>query len=382
MNKETIAFVVGFFPYAQGGAELQSYQIAQSLKSEFDVHFLSVCDEVSDLHRKVVDGMTIWLLPKRVFSRKIFGHDTFLNYWMIRKIFAKIRPRYVYQRCASFDTWICARLKKEYNYRFVFHVANDADVVPVRRSSRYYLVYKTEQYFVRKAVAAADVVFVQNEFQKSGCSAFFHRNDVRLVYNFSYGESVRPVKSPDKIVVCWVANLKPIKNPYSFARIAHAFASDSRFVFYMIGTPLEEKDMSYIYEVASENKNFHFLGRLSNEDVNKYLSMAHVLVNTSYKEGFSNVFVQAWFRGCAVASLYANPDNLLEKYDVGFFANGDEGKVIDFLCRFADDPSLRQYMWANAVEFAESHFSAEVILPIIKQGIIGYESSSKTTYHR
>lgn len=368
--KKTIAFIVNFFPFSTGGAELQSYQIANYLKEEYDIHFASVSDKVKRLEKVTYENITIWLIPKKKLCRRIFNHDQFLNYKYIKYIFEEIHPNYVYQRCVGFNTWTCAKLKKHFKYRFILHVANDQDVQPAKWGSPYSLIYKIEKFLVRRTIKFADKIFVQNKFQQLGCENFFNRNDSQLVYNFSSIESHPIHKDSHRFVICWVANIKPIKNPKAYTRIVQAFSNDSRFIFFMIGTPPKEKDMKFIKETEKQNKNFHFLGAIPNEKVNEYLRSAHILINTSDNEGFSNVFVQALFRGCAVVSLNANPDNILNEYKIGFCANGEEQKIIDYLRAFAESSSLRNDIYAQTIKFAQSYLSDTVILPIIKKGIL------------
>ncbi len=371
MTKPVIAFIVGYFPIAHGGAELQTYQIANEIKENYNVHFISICDQINKLTIRNENGFTLWLLPKRKISRHLFNHNEFLNFFLIKRILTKIKPDYVYQRCAGFHTWICGILKNHFNYRFTFHMAADFDVQPVKIINFRSLIYAIEKNCVRKGLKHADHVFVQNEVQKNGCETFYHRTDSQLVYNFSYPLPHPIEKTNSKIQVTWVANIKPMKKPEIFVEIAKHFANDQRIKFTMIGTPGQESIMNLINQTKQDQSNFEYLGHIPNEEVNTILEHSHLLINTSDFEGFSNVFVQAWFRGCAVASLNANPDKIITKYSTGYCANGSYEQLISFIETYLNDTQLQQTLSNNALQFANEHLSATNVLPQIIKGITG-----------
>lgn len=371
MNRQTIVFVINFFPISTGGAELQSYQIANAMKDHFNVHFITIDPKVKCITTENTNGFTVWKIPRYNISRRVLGKNQFLYYWNIKRVFSKIKPDYVYQRCAGFSTWICGILKNHFNYRFTFHMAADFDVQPVKIINFRSLISAIEKNCVRKGLKQADHIFVQNEVQKNGCETFYHRTNSQLVYNFSYPLPHPIEKTNSKIQVTWVANIKPMKKPEIFIEIAKHFANDQRIKFTMIGTPGQESIMNLINQTKQDQSNFEYLGHIPNEEVNTILEHSHLLINTSDFEGFSNVFVQAWFRGCAVASLNANPDKIITKYSTGYCANGSYEQLISFIETYLNDTQLQQTLSNNALQFANEHLSATNVLPQIIKGITG-----------
>lgn len=371
MSKPVIAFVVSYFPIAPGGAELQSYQIAQALKSEFDIHFISMSDKNEKIEKIEHDGFTIWFIRKRLLTRKLFCHDEFLNYIKIKKIFKIIKPKYVYQRCAGYNTWICGILKQEFKYRFIFHVANDNDLLPFSSKSFRSPLFKLEKILLRRGALKADKIFVQNKFQANSCVDFLHRDDFELVYNFSYPLDYPILKDITPVHIVWVANIKPIKNPLLYLDIVRSFSNNPNVDFVMAGIPGNREIMDEINSLQHSLNNFKYLGHISNNEVNRLLEKAHLLINTSFNEGFSNTFVQAWFRKCPVLSFNANPDNLIAENNIGFCANGQEKAMIDFLTEFINDEDKRNILGFNSLKFAVDNLSDKAILPRIKVGILG-----------
>lgn len=373
MSKPVIAFVVSYFPIAPGGAELQSYLIAKSLRNELDIHFISMSNRHEKSGKIEQDGFTIWFIPKRPIARRLFCHDEFLNYYKIKKIFNQIKPVYVYQRCIGYNTWICGNLKKRLNYRFILHVANDNDLSPALSTGIRYIVFKIEKILSRKGASLADKIFVQNKFQAKSCIDFLHRNDYEIVYNFSHVLDYPIIKNTKPLHVIWVANIKPIKNPSLYLDIVKYFSNNPNVDFTMAGIPGSNEIMEEIYQIEKNTKNFKYVGYISNDDVNNSLERSHLLINTSFYEGFSNTFVQAWFRKCPVLSYRVNPDNLISEHSLGFCANGDKNLMIAFLNDYIFNYRKREELENKSLLFAVNNLSDKVILPKIKTGIIGYE---------
>jgi len=90
----------------------------------------------------------------------------------------------------------------------------------------------------------------------------------------------------------------------------------------IIGLPKDE-NAEKAYEKLKMLENTVLKGWEGHEEVIKLISHAKLLVNTSYLEGFPNVFLEAWSLGVPVYSLNVNPGNILEKYKLGQCFNGD-----------------------------------------------------------
>lgn len=364
-----IVFLIGYFPFSHGGAELQSFQIASSLKTSHDVYFISICDSVREITCIQENGFTIWLLPKKPLSRRIFRHNEFVYYFTIKRLLMRISPHVVYQRCAGFNTWIVSKFCRKYKYRFVYHCANDLELYPTKGISLRSPLFILEHLLFKRSIKRADKIFVQNQCQYQGFRKLYPSKDIEQVYNFSYVPQVIADKDESPIRILWIANIKPTKNPESYLRIAKSFNGNPHIEFYMIGLP--SSDMEEIYTLEKKQINFKYIGYLSNDEVNVLLSKSHLVINTSYAEGFSNVYLQAWFRGCPVVALNADPDNLIQNYRLGFFANGNEAHIIDFLKTYISDCDLRQEYFDRVKLFAFEHLSDTAILPIIIKGILG-----------
>lgn len=57
------------------------------------------------------------------------------------------------------------------------------------------------------------------------------------------------------------------------------------------------------------------------------ISNAKALINTSYYEGFPNIYLEAWGTGVPVISLTVNPGDIFNKYKLGICCNGDLNRM-------------------------------------------------------
>ena len=98
------------------------------------------------------------------------------------------------------------------------------------------------------------------------------------------------------------------------------------------------------------------MGELPNQEVNTLLEEAHLLVNTSKHEGFSNTFIQAWMRKVPVVSLKVDPDHIIQDHGIGYCSNTFDSLVAHTVELLADH-NLREEMGEKAREFAVKNLS-------------------------
>jgi glycosyltransferase involved in cell wall biosynthesis len=156
--------------------------------------------------------------------------------------------------------------------------------------------------------------------------------------------------------VVWIANLKPLKNPGAFVRLARRFAHRSDVRFVIVGGTLDDSDWTkqQLQEIAA-TPNLEYRGSLSQSAVNGLLEHTDLLVNTSDYEGFSNTFIQAWMRRVPVVSLRVDPDRLLSRGGLGA-VTGDEDTLHERVAALLDDPDRCAAIGARARQTVVEHF--------------------------
>ncbi len=150
----------------------------------------------------------------------------------------------------------------------------------------------------------------------------------------------------------WVANIKERKQPEKFVELA-ARLSDCGIDFLMVGQ-LQSK--SYARLLQSGPAHFHYLGEKRLEEVNGMLASSLFLVHTCHPEGFPNNFIQAWLQGKTVISLAFDPDGLLIRKGLGFFAENDMKRFAAQTRQLIGDSGLTRRMGENALAYAVANF--------------------------
>ena len=184
-------------------------------------------------------------------------------------------------------------------------------------------------------------IIVQTRFQQSRLEALYGLDGRCTMIRNSYLSDAKDAGSamaqnawmaPDKTRIVWIGNIKPIKQVDVFLSLARAFQSDPARVFVIAGRmPDDEVQKQALLDELDAHDNMHYAGVLPIEDVDALLAQSRLLVNTSWFEGFSNTYIQAWRVGVKVLSLNANPDELLARPELGFCAEGDENKLLEYV---------------------------------------------------
>lgn len=193
-------------------------------------------------------------------------------------------------------------------------------------------------------------------FQHSGQLPQGFRGRHAIIYN-SYPQLEVPPASSSTPYVLWVGNLKKVKNPEYFLRLA----SDLRTTgveFRMAGAIQDPAYQRLLSDVSSLPSNFRYLGLQSQDAINSLMRGSLFIVSTSTHEGFPNVFVQAWLQRRSVVSLYVDPGELLATEKIGL-CSGDYAAFKDDVSRLIADTDLRHTMGERGFQFAIAHCNPE-----------------------
>lgn len=366
-----------FFPVISGGAEYQTYLLAQCLDPQkFDIFFLSL-----DSHREGMEeigGIKVYFFRSRSPLSRTIDMGYIANFIYIKTILRLEKPDIVYQMMANSATGILQYYSKKFGFKFIWACASDADLWHLRLFSLGGLRRIPDYILKRRGIGRADLILAQTELQRSQIEAQFHRNAILQ-------KNPHPVplfvheKPVNEIRIFWIANFKPLKQPNLFIDLA-ARCQDLKMVkFFMIGRPEHGKWQSNLESRIKQLGNLSYMGSISQEKVNEHLENAHILVNTSKYEGFSNTFIQAWLRDVPVVSLNADPDRLLSEGGLGFCSENFENLYHDVL-RLINDRQLRESIGAKARHFACEHHSIDNIGKQFQELLNGLHSTDSKTF--
>ena len=303
-----------------GGAELQARFIAEGLaaRGDFEVHYLARrCLDVpaDDPYRVIRIGNADGFRRRAVF----FDAP---HLW--RTLHA-VNPDVIYQRMRQSYTAVAAVYAHRRGKRFVFHAASDYDVMrrPFPKPFSLNVPFDwVETALGNRGIRDATAVVTQTQRQADLLRRHFGREAAAVIPNFhpEPNESEWAAKSATSFIVAWIGNFRLVKRPELFVRLAEQMRHLPQIRFVMVGRQGNQRTHGELHAKLRSLENVEYLGELSHDEVNRLLSRAHCLVNTSDAEGFSNTFIQAWMRGAVVLSLNADVDGALAGEELGYLA--------------------------------------------------------------
>jgi len=343
------------------GAELQVKALLERLiaRGSFDIHY--VARNIDPAYRP--EGYSLHRIPAQ---RQISGYYM-LDVPGVVRLLNRLQPDVIYHRVACAYTGAAAYFARRNSRRLVWHVSSDRDLMPLPwrlswRLPQERLNHSMIEYGARRA----DVVIVQNAEQAALLRRHYGRSDAIHIPNFHPAPAARIAKASDRVIVCWVANLKPLKQPDVFLRLASDFRYRADVEFVMVGAQqMRGKAWDSLLTRMRNLPNLRYAGRQSQAAVDELLASAHLLVNTSVIEGFPNTFIQSWLREVPVLSLSVNPDGVFETGHYGICASGSYDRLRDAVEQLIGDSSLRNKIGERASVFARERFSERNIEQII-----------------
>lgn len=177
-----------------------------------------------------------------------------------------------------------------------------------------------------------------------------------IVFN-SYPPVVVKPETSDAPYVLWVGNLKKVKNPEYFLRLASDLLHTG-VEFWMAGGIQDPAYQRLVDDEASLPPNFRHLGLQSQDAINSLMSGSLFVVSTSTEEGFPNVFVHAWLQRKCVVSLHVDLGGILVTEQIGL-CSGNYAAFKGDVSRLIADPELRNTMGERAFQFAVANCNPE-----------------------
>lgn len=338
-----------------GGAQLQQVLIGRELSDRgHDVVFVET--DAPHKEEKTIDGIEVVL--KRDYADYPFVRRQPARALETLKTLRAVDPDACYLRGPNVDALSIALYCRLADAKFVYGFAHDrelaADQNVFDEAGATNAVFRA---VLRRAIGRADVVVVQNEFQRRRAERLFD-SKIELVengYPEPEGTASETELRTDRPVVFWAATLRDWKRPDVVVDVA-AEVPDAQFV--LAGSRADESPELYdqIERRAEDVENLSFTGYIPYEDIDDYFADADIFLNTSTSEGFPNTFLQAWAHETPVVSLNVDPNDILRNHDIGRYADGDRDRLVASLRDLVDDAENRRLVGRNAREyFVENH---------------------------
>lgn len=163
-----------------------------------------------------------------------------------------------------------------------------------------------------------------------------------------------------KLDILFVGNVTPRKQVHTLVKAVGR--TDGDFIkLNIVGS--NDVDPRYVRRVtdviskANLGATVTLHGRVSSEDLKRFLAACDVLVVPSTYEGFGIVYMEAMAYGKPVIAGYnGHPQKLIEESRAGFLVEpGNEIELAEKLTTLAKSPSLRERMRSHALRYSEQH---------------------------
>jgi len=278
----------------------------------------------------------------------------------LTKRLKELRPDAVYSHVGCAYTGIAAHYCKNNNARLVWHIASDIDVQPWTLGQQpnpimSFIDKKALEYGIRNS----DAIVAQTVWQQEQLRTNYGLEVADLVRNF-HPDVTQTIDKTGKPKVLWVANLKDLKQPEKFVELAENLNGVNCDLVMIGGMQLKPSIADSLRAAIANTPNLSHLGPQDQETVNEQFASAHLLVNTSLYEGFSNTFVQAWQRQVPVCSLNVNPDKLLnDNAYLGRCAEGDMQRLTSQVKELVEAPKQLAKMGVASEEYAQTYHSQD-----------------------
>lgn len=340
-----------------GGAELQLYYLATELAKDPQFEIIFVTSDFGQPDIEVRVGVKLYKLfspPKK--PRYIRTIIEYIRLWLLLK---KINADVYIQRAAGIITgWIAlfCRLNRK---KFIYMTAHDNDVVANKKPiwMPRGIMGDIIWWGFKKGLKMTDLVMVQHQTQKENLKRYYKREG----YIRPSAHRIPEIRGQsNKECILWVARCEGWKQPEFFLELAEAFPEER----FMMVCPASN-DAGYFKKIkglAAQLSNLKFVDYVPFNEIDDFFLGAKIFVNTSKDEGFPNTYIQALKSGTPIISLNVNPDEMLEKYNIGRCARGDHNQLGKYLKGLLNDKELWQVMLENAYKYAKNNHDIQKII--------------------
>ena len=321
--KKTFCFVQMYHISERGGgAEVQANFLAQELARQgHDVHY--ICKADSNAQRSVLMGEI-----KVHFIGNLSGYSA-ISLHLIYNHIINIKPDFIVERMSSYFAAAILKAKKQINFKYIWICTDNESALPyktmwnyIRKLPLHKAIYILPRAFIidvvrTRAILNAEIRFTQNNIQKKRLTRYFGVTSNQMISGHPT-ENIDSLSVSSKFqnrVVIWCGNLGRHKRPELFIALAK-LAQKRNYKFILIGGHANKKYKESLFSFCPDN--ITKTGQLSYEEALTYFDSASIFVNTSWSEGFSNTYIQAWLRGVPTIVFGSDPDNIIRDKQLGF----------------------------------------------------------------
>jgi len=366
--KIKIAILVPAFPpKVLGGTEIATYNIAKHLgKRGHEVHIIT---QVNGEQLKGVEEEKFYVHSIKFRKVPLLG---IIIFWIkVLFVLKKIRPDIIHAQ--NLDMGIGGVLAKFFL---------KTPYVAYGRGTDVYSPWIFKNAISKIIIKNAGAVITLTEDMKKEMTKIYKRDisvipnglDIKKFNNLSK-ENIRRVMniSNDEKIIIFVGRLHPVKGvEYLIEAMEHIRQNDVKTKLIIVGDGTERERLEKLVKKFDLTKNVLFVGRISNEDIPKYMTLSDVLVLPSLKEGFPNILLEAMASGLPViATNIGGISEIIKNGENGFLVEPKNSKAIaekilslfenNELCKIIiekNQEDVKKYNWEDIAEKLEEKYRA------------------------
>lgn len=239
----------------------------------------------------------------------------YYRYPKLKRNIQACKPEYLYQAGAGFLTFVLARICQQLNIAFIHRIANDADVDERIK----YRLSPVTRWLYLSALKKTTHILCQNNYQYQQIISKYSNKNILMIHNPITIKNTNQVTIPfnKRMYIAWLGIFQHQKNMMGLLQIVKELP---QMVFKIGGTPIHNIDKSTAEAVIELKKcsNVRFEGFIKRSELNEFLGNAYLLLNTSFYEGFSNTFLEAFTVGTPVVAIKkVDPSTIISDYNLG-----------------------------------------------------------------
>lgn len=367
-SKMKIAIIVcSFPPKFLGGTEVATYNIAKHLaKRGHDVHVMTQVDVDPPIESK---GEKFNVHSMKIKKVPLIG---ILLFW-IKVLFTlkKIKPDIIHIQ--SIDIGIGGLLGK---------ILLKKPYVVYGRGGDVYSPWVFKKIISKIIIKNAGAVIALTEDMKQEMTKIYKRDitvipnglDITKFINLSKENIRRKMNIPNDVkIIIFIGRLKSVKGvEYLIEAMGLLGQKDVKTKLLLVGDGAERERLEQLVKELELTKNVMFVGRVSNEDIPKFLTMSDILVLPSLTEGFPNTILEAMASGLPIIATNIrgipeiikngengflveskNPEAIAEKI-LSLFENNELRKTISK----KNKEDVKRYSWEDTTKKIEDIYQS------------------------
>ena len=317
----------------QGGAQLQIALLAKALSLKN--HQVTVIDPFAEEDFLSNDGIQIRKVPN--WNKGIRG----LRFFTTRvpslfHLFKQQNTDYYFVTMRYYLYLIPFIISRKTKAKFILLIASDIDVLSLYK--RYKFEYKGNIGLLKYLTLSLPNDLVFNYLLKHSDMVLFQHHDQKklagklknksaIFHNILDLKNLPQMETLSEGYYIYVGSLTLLKGSEFLLTVAKSTPTKTIMI---VGQPRDAISET-IFTELKKCPNVIIKGWQKHDETLRLIAKAKALINTSYFEGFPNIYLEAWALGIPVISLNVNPDNIINQFNLGVFCEGDLNQMIAYI---------------------------------------------------